>query len=111
MQAECQSVWRQMALSEYGKGGVPGDVGDFGFIGPWQEVMKVCQDIVLSGYKVWPEAGGWFDQPEWFRYDFTTFMKGYAGALHAVKLEGGSGDTVGGKDEDYEEIPSWREMA
>lgn len=111
MQVECEDVWRQMALAKLGKAGVPDAVGDFGFIGPWREVMRLCQDVVMSEYHVWPEAGGWFEQPEWFREDFKIFMRGFAAQMHAVQLEYGDRETVGGKDEDYEEIPSWREMA
>ncbi len=109
MQTECDDVWRQMALAKLGKGGAPDDTGDFGFIGPWREVMKLCQDVVLSDYKVWPEAGGFMDQTEEFRADFRTFMKGLAKHMHAVQLEYGGKETVGGADEDYE-VPSWTEL-
>lgn len=110
MQAECDDVWRQMALAKLGKGGPPDDAGDYGWIGPWREVMKLCQDVVLSDYHVLPEAGGWMDQTEAFRADFRTFMKGYSAQLYAVQQEFGGKETVGGADEDYAPVPSWTEL-
>ncbi len=110
MQAECDDVWRQMALAKLGKGGPPDDIDDFGFIGPWREVMKLCQDVVLSDFKVLPEAGGWLDQTEAFRADFRTFMMKYAAILHAVGLEYGNREAVGGSNEDYEPVPDWKEL-
>jgi hypothetical protein len=108
MQTECRDVWRQMALAEHGKGDAPDEMADFGFIGPWREVMKLCQDVIA--WKTWPEPGGLMDQTEEFRADFRTFMKGYAVEIHAVRLEVGDGGNGNRSDDNLYEVVDFAEL-
>ncbi len=84
MQEQAFTHWEEMARAQLGRTEGYDDVGDFGWLSPFPQILEDCQMVLMTNYHLFPEAGGWHDQTEAFRADFKTYLRGLAQKLHEL---------------------------